>query len=110
MTAQNVVDIALAYGVSPLRGLVAIGLLQEADVSGGTVESALREATDEQLVDEIMRRLQSASSDEEDTAFDRPVASLRSVSGSAEDDWEVSEPPAADLPRAAMKGRKKIDE
>ncbi|MDR1266225.1 MAG: helix-turn-helix domain-containing protein [Propionibacteriaceae bacterium] len=57
LTPENVVAIARAYGVSPLDGLVAIGLVSEADVTRAT----LPDVSDGELVDEVLRRIRQGA-------------------------------------------------
>jgi hypothetical protein len=60
-----VVKIARAYGVSVLDGLIAQGLISPIDVATTAALDALMDATDEQMLGEIARRLMDAS-DEHD--------------------------------------------
>lgn len=72
MPLNNVIAIADAYGYSPIRALVDIGELDESWVHVPDVASALRDATDEELTDEFLRRLKAAPNPE----WDEPVGDL----------------------------------
>ncbi|WP_407107821.1 helix-turn-helix domain-containing protein [Rhodococcus aetherivorans] len=74
LTAESVVKIARAYGVSVADGLQAIGVLTEDDVLPTSVEKALREASDEQLADEVLRRMKAGSE-----IYDRPISEVSNV-------------------------------
>lgn len=71
VSAENAVAIARAYKASPVRALVSLGLLEAADVDVPGIKEALREASDKQLVDEVMERL--AGTAEGTTVFDTPA-------------------------------------
>jgi hypothetical protein len=60
LTPENVVAIARAYRVSPIDGLVAIGLIRDSDITQVSVRKALLEASDDDLVEETWRRLKDA--------------------------------------------------
>lgn len=68
ISAENVVAIARAYGVSVLDGLVAQGLITATDILNTRALDALQDATDNQLVDEIARRLERGDDHEALTA------------------------------------------
>ncbi len=74
LTAESVVKIARAYGVSVADGLQAIGVLTEEDVLPISVEKALQEATDEQLADEVLRRMKAGNE-----IYDRPLSEVGTV-------------------------------
>ncbi|QOH55217.1 helix-turn-helix domain-containing protein [Rhodococcus rhodochrous] len=74
LTAESVVKIARAYGVSVADGLQAIGVLTEEDVLPISVEKALQEATDEQLADEVLRRMKAGNE-----IYDRPLSEVGMV-------------------------------
>lgn len=61
LTPETIVKIARGYGQSAVPGLIAFGLLVESDVAKISVEEALRRAEDEQLMDEVLRRMQGGS-------------------------------------------------
>lgn len=71
LSAENVVKIAAAYRVHPLRALIDCGLVDAAWEQVPDVEAALRLATDEQLTDEVLRRLKAGS-----PSFDTPIDEL----------------------------------
>lgn len=53
---ETVIALCRAYGRSPVSGLIETGYINDYELQGPDVEVALREATNEQLLDEIMRR------------------------------------------------------
>lgn len=64
------IDLARAYGASPVAALVANGHLTDAEANLPELEVALGAATDEQLVVEIGRRLGVSGS----VLFDSPIS------------------------------------
>lgn len=78
LTPENVVAIARAYKASALDGLVAIGLIQESDVVSMSARDALRAATDEDLVGEVLRRIQAGNASGDLT---EPVATVHAFPG-----------------------------
>ena len=56
MTPETVIALCRAYDRSPVSGLIETGYINDYELHGPDVEIALREATNEQLLDEIMRR------------------------------------------------------
>lgn len=56
MTPETVIALCRAYYRSPVAGLIETGYINDYELHGPDVEVALREATNEQLLDEIMRR------------------------------------------------------
>ena len=56
MTPETVIALCRAYGRSPVAGLIQTEYINDYELKGPDVEVALREATNEQLLDEIMRR------------------------------------------------------
>lgn len=60
----TVVAIARGYGEPPIRGLIAIGLLRDEDVPAAEVARALRLASDEDLVAEVLERIKRGSDHE----------------------------------------------
>ena len=61
MNIENVVKIAEAYSINPVRELIDLGYISSAWEKIPDIEGALRLATDSQLTDEILRRLESLS-------------------------------------------------
>ena len=57
LSPENVVKIARAYGVSAINGLVALGLLDDSDISQLQVSDALINASNDELLQELARRL-----------------------------------------------------
>lgn len=53
---ETVIALCRAYDRSPVSGLIETGYINDYELHGPDVEIALREATNEQLLDEIMRR------------------------------------------------------
>lgn len=53
---EMVIALCRGYNRSPVTGLIETGYLQACELDGVSVPYALREATNEQLLDEIMRR------------------------------------------------------
>lgn len=53
---EMVIALCRAYDHSPVAGLIEIGYINDYEIHGPDVEIALHEATNEQLLDEIMRR------------------------------------------------------
>lgn len=56
MTPETVIALCRAYGRSPVTGLIETGYINDYEIHGPDIEVALKEATNEQLLDEIMRR------------------------------------------------------
>lgn len=56
MTPETVIALCRAYDRSPVSGLIETGYINDYELHGPDVEVALHEATNEQLLDEIMRR------------------------------------------------------
>lgn len=74
LSPQTVVKIAHAYGVSAINGLVALGLLSDEDISELVASDSLRDATDQQLIDELARRIDDYHAhDIRNSVFDQPV-------------------------------------
>ena len=57
LSPENVVKIARAYGVSAINGLVALGLLDDSDISQLQISDALINASNDELLQELARRL-----------------------------------------------------
>lgn len=74
LTPETVVRIAHAYGASAIEGLLALNLLAETDVDAASIERALEAATDEQLMDEVLRRMKAGS-----TEYDKPLSSIETA-------------------------------
>lgn len=60
LSPETVVKIARAYGASVLDALIAQGLIDVTDVATTAALDALQDASDEQLLGEIARRLDNA--------------------------------------------------
>ena len=61
LTPENAVRVARQYRRSPLGGLVAIGLLSEAEAASADPETALRTVAWDELLREIKRRHEDAT-------------------------------------------------
>ena len=57
LSPDNIVAIARAYKVSPLDGLVALGLIEEDDIRRAAAGSSAADMTDEDILREVSRRL-----------------------------------------------------
>lgn len=68
---ENLICISSTYGRSPISTLISLGFIDEVWAQVPDIEAALRLATDEQLTDEILRRLLAGSS-----AYDTPIDEL----------------------------------
>lgn len=112
ISAENVIAIAIAYGAHPVRALVDTGYLDEKYARTVDPMTALRSVTEDQLADEVLRRMKRGLKTDEFTTDINEVETRRrskqqkSVSGASaslhddddgivrEFDWE--EPHAAD--------------
>lgn len=56
LAPELVIDLARAYGASPVDALVGTGYLSEADIEGAGIVDALGFATNKQLLEEIRQR------------------------------------------------------
>ena len=57
ISAENVIAIAIAYGAHPVRALVDTGYLDEKYARTVDPMTALRSVTEDQLADEVLRRM-----------------------------------------------------
>ncbi|WP_341741340.1 hypothetical protein [Trueperella pyogenes] len=71
LTADQVIAICRAYRYPVSQGLIDLEFITEEDLKLPSIQATLRDATDEQLVDEIARRLEQGRRE----VFDRPVLS-----------------------------------
>lgn len=109
ISAENVIAIAIAYGAHPVRALVDTGYLDEKYARTVDPMTALRSVTEDQLADEVLRRMKRGlktdefTTDINDLAARRSGAPMSGASASLHDDddgivrefdWE--EPHAAD--------------
>lgn len=90
MTPETVISLCRGYGRSPVTGLVETGYLQPWELDGVSVPYALQEATNEQLLDEVMRRsdpearqLFTADADEDVVDIDDNIVEFPSMSDPA---------------------------
>lgn len=63
MTVETVVKIARSYQVSVIPALIALDVLNEYDMKSFSSTSSVLEATDEELVAEILRRMKAGSAE-----------------------------------------------
>ncbi len=83
LTPENVVAIARAYRRSPLDGLAAIGLVNQEDIARAAAGFGLPDATDEDLVAEVLRRIREGGSH---AAFDQSLTEAPAE----ESDWALA--------------------
>lgn len=57
ISAGNVILLCRAYGKSPVDGLVETGYLRADELQGAGVPRALEQATNQQLLNEVMKRV-----------------------------------------------------
>lgn len=69
LTVDQVIAICRAYSYPFTQGLLDLGFITEADLRLPAIQATLRDATDQQLVDEIARRLEHGNR----AAFDKPL-------------------------------------
>lgn len=69
---ETVVRIARAYGASPVEGLTILGLINESEVQRAAAMAALESASDQDIVAEVLRRLESTQQDHPE--FTEPVS------------------------------------
>jgi hypothetical protein len=87
LTPESVVKLAHAYQVSAIDGLVAQGFLSERDVEMIAARGALGEFSDQQLAEEVLRRMKLGS--ESARIFDLPVHSVGGMDDDAQEEWEL---------------------
>ncbi|MDK8889877.1 hypothetical protein QQA05_00410 [Corynebacterium macclintockiae] len=71
LSVENILKIAVTYNQHPLRALIKTGELAEHWSNAHDIEGALAAATDEQITDEVLRRMKLGS-----TAYDVPIDEL----------------------------------
>lgn len=92
ISAENVIAIAIAYGAHPVRALVDTGYLDEKYARTVDPMTALRSVTEDQLADEVLRRMKRGlktdvlTTDINDLAARRTGAPVSDVSASLHDD------------------------
>ena len=72
MPLENLIKVASAYGASPIRALIDLGEIDEAWTRVPDIDAALRLADDEQLTDELLRRIKASPN----PMWDEPVGDL----------------------------------
>lgn len=75
MPLDNVIKISDAYGYSPIRALIDLGVIDSSWSQVPDIEAALRLASDEQLTDEMLRRLKVAPNPD----WDAPIGDLEAA-------------------------------
>jgi hypothetical protein len=117
----TVVALCRAYGLNVIEVFVRVGYITETEAAEGALVSALQSATDEQLAQEMLRRVRAGSAG---TAITEPVSpeqlAAADVSADADDDEASAEdfdvepdlPALAkrDVRLAANRGTRKIDQ
>ncbi|MDK8586592.1 hypothetical protein QP904_08930 [Corynebacterium kefirresidentii] len=107
---ETVIALCRAYDRSPVSGLIETEYINDYELQGPDVEVALHEATNEQLLDEIMRRSDPqarylfGNEGDEDTVglaphltpVSGPSASLHDDDDGLVQEWDDSVPHAAD--------------
>lgn len=73
ISLENIVKVAVAYSRHPMSALIEWGYVSEDWSSVPDIESALRLASEDQLADEVLRRMKLAGDHE---AFNTPVDDL----------------------------------
>lgn len=109
MSLENLVKIAAAYGHHPLRTLIEWEIVDRAWEKVPDVKAALRLASEDDLSDEVVRRLMELKEAKRTSSLDTPIdelaakrstATTPNVSPSTHDgtvtDWDDSQPFAAD--------------
>lgn len=109
ISAENVIAIAIAYGAHPVRALVDNGYLDEKYARTVDPMTALRSVTEDQLADEVLRRMKlglktsALTTGIDDLAQRRKGTPVSGPSDSLQDeddgtvmDWDDSIPHAAD--------------
>lgn len=92
ISAENVIAIAIAYGAHPIRALVDTGYLDEKYARTVDPMTALRSVTEDQLADEVLRRMKRGlktdvlTTDINDLASRRSGAPVSGPSDSLHDD------------------------
>lgn len=111
LTFDVVISIARGYDTSVIAGLVATGFITEAEASIDSTGAALQAATDDQLVDEVYRRILRGS-DAYDGAITRPrrhLSAVTDVAAQVDDEPSIKQPPAKQR-TAAKRGIRKADQ
>lgn len=111
LSPEMIISLCRAYDRSPVTGLIETGYINDFELQGPDVEVALREATNEQLLNEIMRRsdpearyLFGNDGDEETIGLAPHLTPVSDAHASLHDDeddgtvmeWDDSIPHAAD--------------
>ncbi|WP_408911829.1 hypothetical protein ACKFRJ_10810 [Corynebacterium kefirresidentii] len=77
ISAENVIAIAIAYGAHPVRALVDTGYLDEKYARTVDPLTALRSITEDQLADEVLRRMKRGLKTDEFTTDINEVETRR---------------------------------
>lgn len=78
VSAENVIAVARGYGIPPVSALVVTEFLTPAEVDKGDPKAAIRNATEEDLAEEVLRRMKLPGTH---AAFTTPVDELIDESG-----------------------------
>lgn len=55
-TAEVIIAVCRAYGINPIEGLVAAGIVQDSEVAEAAAEASLRNVPEVSLLEEVLRR------------------------------------------------------
>lgn len=92
LAAEVVIDLCRAYNRSPVTGLIETGYLQKWETEGVSIPYALEQATNEELLDEIMRRSDPQArylfdGDEDTIGLSPNAMPLRAVADDSPEEW-----------------------
>lgn len=101
LSAEVVINVAQGYGKSPVRALVDTDFIDEQWVEGIDPEAALRSVSEDDLADEVLRRMKLAG---DHTTLDTPVDELaaRRSNTQGEDDTPAVQSDWDDMPEDAV--------
>jgi hypothetical protein len=110
---QTVVAICRAYRLNVVQVFVRVGYITASEAAEGAVASALQSASDEQLAEEMLRRVREGSAGTAITEpMDANVGSATQDDGAEDFDVDLDTKHLAhiDFDLAAKRGQKKSDE
>jgi len=55
-TAEVIIAVCRAYGINPIEGLVAAGIIQDSEVAEAAAEASLESVPEVSLLEEVLRR------------------------------------------------------
>lgn len=101
-TAEIVVAVCRAYKLNPVKGLIALGVISEQDVTAASATASLSHVTEKELLQELLRRVNQGPAKE----LRRPITSsdIDGALGQDVDYSNMTEREAADYGLAAHKG------